>query len=67
MPKNKENRIKSTLVVIKIPFVVMRSAVSLTIILRSKRLGFNLFSRGLMNVTRIDSITSKNARKKKIN
>ena len=67
MPRNKDNKTKNALVVTKIPFAVMRSAVSLTTTLNSKSLRFNPFSRGLMNVTRIESITSKNARRQQIN
>ena len=67
MPKSKDNKTKSALVVMKILFAVMRFAVSLITTLNSKSLRFNQFSRGLMNVMRIDSITFKNARRQKIN
>ena len=67
MPKNKDNKTKNALVVMKIRFAVIRSVVSLTTILKNKSLKFNLFSRSLMNATRIDSITSKDARRQKIN
>ena len=67
MPKSKDNKTKSALVVMMIPFAVMRSAVSLITTLNSKSLRFNQFSRGLMNVMRIDSITFKNVRRQRIN